>query len=322
MEVFNLKNNKVEFIELYPFKVEKEIQEIIEKNTDTFFRLEFVRSEFPIGEFRIDTLCFDKETSSFVLIEYKRGSSYSVIDQGYSYLSLMLNNKTEFIVEYNESLNRTLKRDDVDWTQSRIIFISQSFNAYQKNSINFKNMPFELWEIKRFYNETIILNKHISASKENINSISTITNSPIIQSVNKEVSQIDEDAHTSKTDKEIVNKWGELKSKIQELDNTELVSKRQYISLVYNTKILCYFNFRKNLILIEIIRGNINPDGTTSKNYFTINDPEKISSEGSWEWKSGVKGTSYKIKLTNTSDIDYIMFLITQKFKSVAGNRY
>ena len=28
-------------------------------------------SEFKIGEFRIDTLCFDKENNSFIIIEYK-----------------------------------------------------------------------------------------------------------------------------------------------------------------------------------------------------------------------------------------------------------
>ena len=33
MEVFNIKNNKVEFVELNPFKLEKDIQEVIEKNT-------------------------------------------------------------------------------------------------------------------------------------------------------------------------------------------------------------------------------------------------------------------------------------------------
>ena len=32
MEVFNIKNNKVEVVELNPFKLEKDIQDVIEKN--------------------------------------------------------------------------------------------------------------------------------------------------------------------------------------------------------------------------------------------------------------------------------------------------
>lgn len=317
MEVFNIKNDKVEVVELNPFKLEKDIQEVIEKNTETFFNLEFVRSEFPIGEFRIDTLCFDNETNSFVLIEYKKGSSYSVIDQGYSYLSLMLNNKSEFIIEYNERLNKTLKRDDVDWTQSRILFISQSFSSYQRNSVNFKNLPFELWEIKRFNNETIVLNKHNSTSKESIDTLSNVESSNIIESVSKEIQVVDEEYHTSKLDTDTLEKWNDFKERISELDNVKLEIKKPYISLMGESKNVCFCNFRRNYILIEILRGNVNPDGSKSKNFFTLDDPKGISEEGSWEWKSGVKGNMYKIKFNRETDLDYLMFLINQKVKSI-----
>ena len=317
MEVFNIKNNKVEVIELNPFKLEKDIQGVIEKNTESFFGLEFVRSEFPIGEFRIDTLCFDNETNSFVLIEYKKGSSYSVIDQGYSYLSLMLNNKSEFIIEYNERLNKTLKRDDVDWTQSRILFISQSFSSYQRNSVNFKNLPFELWEIKRFNNDTIVLNKHNSTSKESIDTLSNVESSNLIESVSKEIQVVDEEYHTSKLDTDTLEKWNDFKEKISELDNVKLEIKKPYISLMGESKNVCFCNFRRNYILIEILRGNVNPDGSKSKNFFTLDDPKGISEEGSWEWKSGVKGNMYKIKFNRETDLDYLMFLINQKVKSI-----
>jgi hypothetical protein len=317
MEVFNIKNNKVEVVELNPFKLEKDIQEVIEKNTESFFGLEFVRSEFPIGEFRIDTLCFDNETNSFVLIEYKKGSSYSVIDQGYSYLSLMLNNKSEFIIEYNERLNKTLKRDDVDWTQSRILFISQSFSSYQRNSVNFKNLPFELWEIKRFNNDTIVLNKHNSTSKESIDTLSNLDRSNLIESVSKEIQVVDEEFHTSKLDTDTLQKWNDFKERISELDNVKLEIKKPYISLMGESKNVCFCNFRKNYISIEILRGNVNPDGTKSKNFFTLDDPKGISEEGSWEWKSGVKGNLYKIRFNKNTDIDYLMFLINQKVKSI-----
>ena len=34
MELFNLKNDKVEEVELKPFKLEKDIQSLVEKNTE------------------------------------------------------------------------------------------------------------------------------------------------------------------------------------------------------------------------------------------------------------------------------------------------
>ena len=94
------------------------------------FDFEYVKSEFSIGKFRLDTLAYDKETNSFIIIEYKKDKNFSVIDQGYAYLSLMLNNKADFILEYNESQKNTLKRTDIDWSQSKVIFISQSFTTY------------------------------------------------------------------------------------------------------------------------------------------------------------------------------------------------
>jgi RecB family endonuclease NucS len=96
MEVFNLKNDKVEEVELKPFKLERDIQNLVEKNTETFFQLEFISSELTVGKYRIDSLCYDNENNSFVIIEYKKGNSYSVIDQGYTYLQLLLNNKIRF----------------------------------------------------------------------------------------------------------------------------------------------------------------------------------------------------------------------------------
>lgn len=91
------------------FKLEKDIQKLIENNLELLMNLEFVRSEFTVKNKRIDTLVYDQQTQGFVIIEYKRDRNLSVVDQGFAYLSLMLENKAEFIIEYNESLQNTLK---------------------------------------------------------------------------------------------------------------------------------------------------------------------------------------------------------------------
>src|SRR5690554_3042836 len=125
MALFSIDNNNtIEHIKESPFKLEKEIQKITEQNLTTIFNLDFVCAEFTINNFRLDTLAFDRDASSFVIIEYKRDKNFSVIDQGYAYLALMLNNKADFILEYNENNKNTLMRNDIDWSQSRIIFIS------------------------------------------------------------------------------------------------------------------------------------------------------------------------------------------------------
>ena len=157
MKLFNQKKDSVDEVKQIPFKLERDIQNLVEKNTESIFNLLFIQSELRVDKYRIDSLCFDEENNSFVIIEYKKGSSYSVIDQGYSYMSVMLNNKSDFILEYIEKTGKSLKKNEIDWSQSRIIFISQSFNSYQKNSVNFKDVPFELWEIKRFSGDLVAL---------------------------------------------------------------------------------------------------------------------------------------------------------------------
>ena len=61
---------KLEYIKEKPFRLEKEIQEITENNLKAIFGLEFVKSEFALNNFRIDTLAFDREANAFIIIEY------------------------------------------------------------------------------------------------------------------------------------------------------------------------------------------------------------------------------------------------------------
>ena len=130
MKVFKLNNkSNLQEVEQLSFKLEKNIQDLVEKNTESVFNLKFIQSELSVDKYRIDTLCFDEENNSFVIVEYKKGSSYSVIDQGYTYLQLLLNNKSDFLLVLSQYFNKVLKMEDIDWSQSRIIFVSPSFNS-------------------------------------------------------------------------------------------------------------------------------------------------------------------------------------------------
>jgi len=318
MDLYNLKKNKLEEVERISFDFEKDIQSLVEENVETLFNLEFVSTEFSVNNFRIDTLCFDNETNSFVVLEYKKGSSYSVIDQGYSYMSTMLNNKSEFILEYIEKTGKSLRKNEVDFSQSRIIFISPSFNSYQKNSVNFKDVPFEIWEIKKFSNGTISLNQYLSSSKESIQNIEGNKNS-VIKDVGKEVKSFEESDHTSKSSKSLIQNWEKLKERFMEMDGIEVVPKKNYITFMYGNKTTWYCTFRKEKIWVECVRGNILTDGSSSKNFFTMDDPKKISDEYSWTWKNGVKGNTYRLQFFKDSDIDYFLYLMKQKYNNLVN---
>lgn len=182
------KNTKSSLSELKekPFKLEKEIQTLFEKNIQSITGLNFVKSEFTIKSNRIDTLAYDEDSQSFVILENKRSQNYSVVDQGVSYLNLMLEYKAEFIVEYNETQNKALKRSDIDWTQSKIIFVSPSFNDFQRQSSNFKDLAIELWEIKQFENDVVVINPiKKSKSAPSLNRFRKMTVQRLVRLYNK-----------------------------------------------------------------------------------------------------------------------------------------
>ena len=300
MNLYKAQNSALNQIKELSFTLEKDIQSLVETNINDIFGYLFISTEFSIGEYRIDTLCFDEENNSFVIIEYKKGSSYSVIDQGYSYLSTMLNNKAEFILEYNEKTEATLKRDEVNWASSKVLFISPSFNSYQKNSVNFKDVPFELWEIKRFEGSLICLEQHKATSKE---SIEHITGDSLIQSVSKEVKSYKEEDVLQKSDEQTKQSWYQLKEKLLELDDSDMVAGKGYIKFTKNGKGVCYFSFRKSFFNAEIIRGNIKTDGSKSKNFFVIDDPKNIVRERHFTWKSGEEGHRYLFDIKPSIDL-------------------
>jgi hypothetical protein len=100
MPLFLIKIDRLERVKEIPFKSErKDIQRVTELSLKEVFGYEFIKSEVTLGNLRIDTLAFDAENKSFVIIEYKIDQSFSVIDQGYAYLGLLLNNKADFILE-------------------------------------------------------------------------------------------------------------------------------------------------------------------------------------------------------------------------------
>ena len=77
MSLYNLVNDSLNYIKEEPFKLEKEIQTLCENNLDRLLNCELVKSEFSVENFRLDSLGFDKSTSSFVIIEYKRDKNFN-----------------------------------------------------------------------------------------------------------------------------------------------------------------------------------------------------------------------------------------------------
>jgi hypothetical protein len=77
---------------------------------------------------------------------------------------------------------------DINRESSKIIFVANTFNTYQKNAINFHDLPIELWEAKVFGND-IVIYKQLKA-KDTTTSIKNLlgtTKNPEIEKITKEL---------------------------------------------------------------------------------------------------------------------------------------
>jgi len=296
MPLYNI-NHQLDLIKESPFKLEKDLQTLTENNLEKVFGLQLVKSELALHKFRIDTLAYDKEANAFVIIEYKRSKNFSVIDQGYAYLSLMLNYKSDFILEFNENLNNTLKRNDVDWSQSRVLFVSPNFTNFQREAINFKDLPIELWEVKRYENQTVSYEQIIkSDSQESINTISK--SDQTIRSVAKEIKVYSEPEHLENVSDEIIELYDKVKAAILDLDSIEIKPKKKYIAFVCG----------KNII-------DIHPQQKALKMWLNmsigeLDDPKKLTRDVSTtgHWGNG----DYEIRISSDENLEYILSLIKQ----------
>jgi hypothetical protein len=72
MPLFSIKKDRLEQVKEVPFKSErKDIQHTTESSLKEVFGYELVKSELQLGSLRIDTLTFDNENWSFVIIEWR-----------------------------------------------------------------------------------------------------------------------------------------------------------------------------------------------------------------------------------------------------------
>ena len=302
MALYTNQTGKLKEVKEKPFKLEKDIQKVFEENLSAIMGLVLVKSEFTIKNKRIDTLAYDPQACAFIIIEYKRDKNISVVDQGFTYLSLMLENKADFIVEYNESLRQNMKREDVDWSQTRVAFVSTNFTENQVQATNFKDIAIELWEVKQFENDTIIINpiKKSNAAE----SIKPLTqNKEALKKVTEEIKVYTEEEHIQKTTELIAELYQKFRQGVLQLaDDIEIKPKKMEIGFRKDSKVFTDMCILKNSlkIWINLKKGK-------------LDDPKKLAEDVSEKghWGNG----DYQIQVETDKDLEYIMSLIKQAIK-------
>ena len=298
MPIYKNTDGSLEEIVEKPFKLERDIQSLFENNLSKVMGLTLVRSEFSIKSRRIDTLAFDEASKAFVIIEYKRDKNISVIDQGFTYLGLMLENKADFIVEYNEKLKKNMKRDDVDWSQTRVVFVSPSFTDFQIEATNFKDIAIELWEVKQFANGTVAIQElKKSKSAESIKPLAQKNKE--LQQVVDQIQVYTEDQLLATTTPEMAELYEKFKNSILNLaSDLDIKPLKYYIA----------FKRHSNLVDIEIQKKSLKI--FLNARWGTLDDSKQIARDVSAIGHSG--NGDYQIQVDSDADLEYIMSLVKQ----------
>ena len=147
-------NGHVEELKSKSVTIEKELQNIIEKNMQEFFGVRFLASEYRIDNGRMDSIGID-ENNCPVIFEYKRYSSENVINQGLFYLNWLLEHKANFKLLVLETYGKDVA-NNIDWSMPRVICIANDFNKYDEEAIKQINRNVSLIRYKQ-YNSDLLL---------------------------------------------------------------------------------------------------------------------------------------------------------------------
>lgn len=296
MAVFKIQNKDLVELKSKTFPLERDLQELVDDNLDKIFGLEFIRREFGGQGLSIDTIAYDPQTKAPVLIEYKKDSYQSVIDQGMAYLNWLLSHKGDYQVALTEKLGKR----EIDWTQPRVLFVAKQFNVHQIYASGFRNAPFELYTYN--LNDDVFSIEEVKTPKSDV-SINSVLRTKEAQKVASEIKTYTLADRLAKSNDQTKALFDKLQKTILALD--ERVQEKYLKS--YIAYRLRYWNFCSVHFYIQKLRVYV----LTTK----IDDPQKlfVKVPASWRWS---KTPIWYTDMGDDKNTSYVLGIITQAYQS------
>jgi len=261
---------------------------------DEIFGYKFVKSEFKIGNFRMDTIAYNPETRAFVILEYKNTKNDSLIDQGYSYLNAIINKKADLILLYKDAFNEFMPIDYFDWSETRVVFISTSLGQYQKSAISISR-PFDLYQITLYEDNLINLEKIVNEFSEEINFESKEVKT-------KEVKVYTVEDQLGGVSQDLKDLYDQIKEYALSLDS-EIIVKPTKLYIAFK------INLKRNFFSISFKKNQIEIDLNIRKN--ELNDAFKLAYDISNRQYSK---THWAIDVDSSTDFEKIEFYLKQAY--------
>lgn len=145
-EVVELKNSS--------YRLESELQDLIEKNMKTLFSVDFLATEYAFPGGRIDSLGID-ENNCPVIFEYKRNMNENVINQGLFYLEWLLDHKANFELLVRDRFDKK-RADDIEWSTPIVYCVANEFTKFDVNAVKQMQRNIQLVEYKKYENDLLV----------------------------------------------------------------------------------------------------------------------------------------------------------------------
>ena len=256
--------------------LEREIQNLIERNMETFFGVRFLRSEYVITNGRMDSIGID-ENNCPVIFEYKRSSSENVINQGLFYLDWLLDHKADFKLLVIEELGMEAA-EEIDWSLPCVICVANDFTKYDLHAVNQMQKNIKLVKYRKYGNE-LVLFEHLNA--------------PIVKPIQSSDSEENRRGYEQKTHLEKLSTiptalkviYEDICSYIESLGD-DIVANQLKLYLAYKKvqNLICIEVYNKQIIL----RLKLNPETVVLEEGFT-KDMRNIGHYGTGDLQVSIK---------------------------------
>ena len=313
MAIFEIDKGKARRVRLSEFKLEKDLQKLVENNLETIFNCRLIATEFSTGNIhsgRIDTLAISEDNNP-VIIEYKKVASSDLINQSLYYLHWIRDHKGDFQI----AANRTLGKDiEVDWSDIRVICLAPEYKKYDLHAVQVMGANIELWQYKTYDNGILNIEEVYKRTTSTTNQDTAYIGSknPVMVEAGKKAALTRKTAtytleeHFENLDENILELFNTIRDYIVTIDSSiEETPKKNYIAYKTSQNFACLQTYKKKLTLfLKLDANEVNPMPKQGRDVSEI----------------GHFGTgNFELIIKDLADFEETKLLINEAYKNIGG---
>ena len=313
MAIFEIEKGKASRIRLSEFKLEKDLQRLIEGNLETIFNCRLIATEFSTGNIhsgRIDTLAISEDNNP-VIIEYKKVASSDLINQSLYYLHWIKDHKGDFQIAANKAIGKEV---DVDWSSIRVICLAPEYKKYDLHAVQVMGANIELWQYKTYENGILnieeVYKRTTTTSNQDSDDLSE-KNPVMIEAgkkaaLTRKTSTYTIEEHYENFGENILEIFNAVRDYIVTLDSSiEEIPKKYYIAYKTSQNFACLQTYKKKLTMYLKLNANeVNPMPKQGR------DVREIGHFGTGDFELTIK---------DMTDFEETKHLINEAYKNIGG---